>query len=78
MFLNKSITAEEFEKDSEAEVEVEESEAMGVAAVEDVVGMQVSEMEVDNVGEDEVVVEDIRSNGGRKRAPSLPPKPLRK
>ena len=74
MFLNESITAEEFEKDSEAE----ESEVTGVAIVEDKVGAQVSEMEVDDAGEDEVVVEDLKSKGGRKRTPSSPPKPSRK
>ena len=76
LFLNESITAEEFEKDSE--VEVEESEVTGVAVIEDKVGVQVSEMEVDDAGEDEVVVEDLKSKGGRKRAPSSPPKPSRK
>ena len=76
MFLNESITAEEFEKDSEAEAE--ESEVTGVAIIEDRVGAQVSEMEVDDAGEDEVVVEDLKSKGGRKRAPSSPPKPSRK
>ena len=76
LFLNKSITAEEFKKDSE--VEAEESKVTGVAIIEDKVGAQVSEMEVDDVGEDEVVVEDLKSKGGRKRAPSLPPKPSRK
>ena len=74
LFLNESITAEEFKKDSEAE----ESEVTGVAIVEDKVGAQVSEMEVDDAGEDEVVVEDLKSKGGRKRAPSSPPKPSRK
>ena len=74
LFLNESITAEEFEKDSEAE----ESKVTGVAIVEDKVGAQVSEMEVDDAGEDEVVVEDLKSKGGRKRAPSSPPKPSRK
>ena len=74
LFLNDSITAEEFEKDSE----VEESEVTGVAIVKDKVGAQVSEMEVDDVGEDEVVVEDLKSKGGRKQAPSSPPKPSRK
>ena len=80
LFLNESITAEEFEKDSEAEaeVEVEESEVTGVAIIEDKVGAQVSEMEVDDAGEDEVVVEDLKSKGGRKQAPSSPPKPSRK
>ena len=64
MFLNKSITAEEFEKDFEAEAEG--SKAMGVAVVKDAVGVQASEMEVDAAGEDKVVVEDIKSKGGRK------------
>ena len=64
LFLNKSIIAEEFKKDSE--VEVEESEVTGVAVIEDKVGAQVSEMEVDDMGEDEVVVEDLKSKGGRK------------
>ena len=64
LFLNESITAEEFEKDSE--VEAEESEVTGVAVIEDKVGAQVSEMEVDDAGEDEVVVEDLKSKGGRK------------
>ena len=76
MFLNESITAEEFEKDSEAEAEG--SEVTGVAVIEDKVGAQVSGMGVDDVGEDEVVVEDLKSKGGRKRAPSSPPKPSRK
>ena len=76
LFLNESITAEEFEKDSEAEAE--ESEVTGVAVIKDKVGAQVSEMEVDDTGEDEVVVEDLKSKGGRKRAPSLPPKLSRK
>ena len=76
LFLNESITAEEFEKDSEAEAEG--SEVTGVAIIEDKVGSQVSEMEVDDAGEDEVVVEDLKSKGGRKRAPSSPPKPSRK
>ena len=45
LFLNKSITAEDFEK-----ALAEGSEAMGVAVIEDAVGEQVSEMEVDDVG----------------------------
>ena len=64
LFLNESITAEEFEKDSEAEAEG--SKVTGVAIIEDKVGVQVSKMEVDNMGEDEVVVEDLKSKGGRK------------
>ena len=50
LFLNKSITAEDFKKDSEAEALAEGSEAMGVAVIKDMVGEQVSEMEVDDVG----------------------------
>ena len=76
LFLNESITAEEFKKDLEAEAE--ESEVTGVTVIEDKVGAQVSEMEVDDAGEDEVVVEGLKSKGGRKRAPSSPPKPSRK
>ena len=64
LFLNKSITAEEFKKDSEAEAEAEAeaegSEVTGVAVIEDKVGAQVSEMEVDDAGEDKVVVEDLK------------------
>ena len=30
------------------------------------------------MGEDKVVVENVGSKGGRKQAPSSPPKPLRK
>lgn len=76
MFLNESITAKEFEKDSEEEGE--RSEVLGDVISEDAIGMQVSEMEVDDAGEDEVVVEDKRLRGGRKWAPSSPPKPSRK
>ena len=76
MFLNESITAEEFERDSEAEAE--RSEVVEDVTGEDVLGTQTSEMEVGDVGEDEVVVEDKGSKGGRKRAPSLPPKLSRK
>ena len=76
MFLNESITAEEFERDSEAEAE--RREIVEDVASEDVLGTQTSEMEVDNVGEDEVVAENVGSKGGRKQAPSSPPKPSRK
>ena len=76
MFLNESITAEEFERDSE--VEAERSEVVEDVTGEDALGTQTSEMEVDEAGEDEVVVEDKGSKGGRKRAPSSPPKLSRK
>ena len=80
LLLNESITAEEFEKDLEveAEVEVERSKVMEEGMVEDVFGMQMSEMEVDDAGEDEVVAENKGTKGGRKWAPSSPPKLSRK
>ena len=76
LFLNESITAEEFEKDLEAEAE--RSKVTGEGMVEDVFGTQISEMEVDDAGEDKVVVVDKGTKGGRKRVPSLPPKLSRK
>ena len=76
LFLNESITAEEFERDSEAEAE--RSEIVEDIAGKDALGMQTSEMEVDDAGEDKVVVEDKGSKGRRKRAPSSPPKLSRK
>ena len=78
LFLNESITAEEFERDSEVDGEAERSKVTGVDAIEDAVIGQVSEMEIDDVGEDEVEVEDKKLRGGQKRAPSSPPKPSRK
>ena len=76
LFLNESITAEEFEKDLEAEVE--RSKVTGEGMVEDAFGTQMSEMEVDDAGEDEVVAEDKGTKGGRKWVPSSPPKLSRK
>ena len=76
LFLSELITVEEFERD--LEVEVERSKVVGEFVGEDVLGTQTSEMEVDDVEEDEVVVENVGSKGGRKRAPSSPPKLLRK
>ena len=64
LFLNESITVEEFERDSE--VEAERSEVVGEVVGEDTLGTQTSEMKVDDVGEDEVVAEDKGSKGGRK------------
>ena len=64
LFLSESITVEEFERD--LEVEVERSEVVGDVVGEDVLGTQTSEMEVDDVGEDEVVAENVGSKGGRK------------
>ena len=76
LFLNESITAEEFEKD--LEVEAERSKVTGEGMVEDAFGTQMSEMEVDDAGEDEVVAEDKGTKGGRKQVPYLPPKLSRK
>ena len=76
LFLIESITVEEFERDSE--VEAERSEVVGEFVGEDALGTQTSEMEVDDLGEDEVVAENVGSKGGRKRAPSSPPKLSRK
>ena len=76
LFLSELITVEEFERDSE--VEAERSEVVGEFVGEDVLGTQTSKMEVDDVGEDEVVAENVGSKGGRKRAPSSPPKLSRK
>ena len=78
LFLNKSITAEEFKKDSDAEADTERSKVTGEGVVEEVVGTQTSEMEVDDTGEDKVMAEDKGSKGGRKRAPSSPLKLSRK
>ena len=64
LFLNESITAEEFERDLEVDGEAERSEVTGVDAIKNVVVGQVSEMEINNVGEDEVEVEDKKSRGG--------------
>ena len=76
LFLNESITAEEFERGSDAEAE--RREIVEDVASEDALGTQTSEMEVDDMGEDEVVTANVGSKGGRKQAPSLPPKPSRK
>ena len=76
LFLSESITIEEFERD--LEVEAERSKVVGDVVGEDALGTQTSEMEVDDVGEDEVVAENVGSKGGRKRAPSSPPKLSRK
>ena len=59
-------------------MEVERSKVVGDVVGEDALGMQMSKMEVDDAGEDEVVAEDKGSKGGRKQAPSSTPKPLRK
>ena len=71
----------ELEIDSEAEemVEAEGSEAVGTEEFGTTGGTQSSAMEVDEEGEDEVVVvEEAKRGETRKRAPSSPPKSSRK
>ena len=71
----------ELEIDSEAEEmgEAEGSEAIGTEEVGTTGGTQLSAMEVDEEGEDEVVVvEEAKRGETRKWAPSSPPKSLRK
>ena len=71
----------ELEIDSEAEemVEAEGSEAVGTEEFGTTGGTQSSAMEVDEEGEDEVVViEEVKQGETRKRALSSPPKSLRK
>ena len=71
----------ELEVDSEVEemAEAEGSEAVGTEDVGTTGGTQSSAMEVDEEGEDEVlVVEEVRRGETRKRAPSSPPKSSRK
>lgn len=76
MFLNESITAEEFERDLEEEVE--RGEVTGEEVIKEVLGTQISEMEVNDEGEDELVAEEKKLRGGREWALSSPPKPSRK
>ena len=71
----------ELEIDSEAEemVEAEGSEAVRTEEFGTTGGTQSLAMEVDEEGEDEVVViEEVKRGEMRKRAPSLPPKSSRK
>ena len=75
------LSQEALEVNSEAEEmgEAEESEAVGTEEVGTTGGTQLSVMEVDEEGEDEVVVvEEVKRGEMRKRAPSLPPKSSRK
>lgn len=65
LFLNELMMVEEFERDSEAEVE--RSEVTGEGGAEEVTGTQMSKMEVDD-REDEMVVEKSNVSGGRKQA----------
>ena len=79
--LEGQLSQEALEVDSEAEEmgEAEESEAVGTEEFGATGGMQSSAMEVDEEGEDEVVVvEQVKRGETRKRAPSSPPKSSRK
>ena len=78
-FLANEITESELERDSDEAGEVEQNEATGKEEVDDLVGTEISAMEIDDAGEDEVmVVDEAHPSGGRKRAPSSPPKPSNK
>ena len=78
-FMAQTITESELERDSEAEEEDARGEVTGEEAVEGAVGTESSAMEVDDAGEDEVMaVDEARPLGGRKRAPSSPPKQSKK
>ena len=79
--LEGRLSQEALEVDSEAEEmgEAEESEAVGMEEVGTTGGTQSSAMEVDEEEEDKVVVvEQVKRGETRKRAPSSPPKSLRK
>ena len=79
--LEGRMSQAELEIDSEAEEmgEAEGSEAIGTEEVGTTGGTQSSAMEVDEEGEDEVVVEEEAKQGEtRKRAPLSPPKSSRK
>ena len=79
--LEGRLSQEALEVDSEAEEmgEAEESEAVGTEEFGATGGTQSLGMEVDEEGEDEVVVvEQVKRGEMRKRALSSPPKSLRK
>ena len=79
--LEGRLSQEALEVDSEVEEmgEAEESEAVGMEEVGMTGGTQLSAMEVDEEGEDEVVVvEEVKRGETRKRVPSSPPKLSRK
>ena len=79
--LEGRLSQEALEVDSEAEEmgDPEGSEAVGTEEFGTTGGTQSSAMEVDEEGEDEVVVVEETNRGEtRKRAPSLPPKSSRK
>ena len=79
--LEGRLSQEALEVDSEAEEmgEAEESEAIGTEEVGTIGGTQSSAMEVDEEGEDEVVVvEEVKRGETRKQVPLSPPKSSRK
>ena len=78
--LEGQMSQAELEIDSEAEEmgEAEGSEAVRMEEVGMTGGTQSSAMEVDEEGEDEVVVLEVKQGEKRKWAPLLPPKLLRK
>ena len=79
--LEGRLSQEALEVDSEAEEmgDPEGSEAVGMEEFGTTGGTQSSAMEVDEEGEDEVVVvEEAKRGETRKRAPSSPPKSSRK
>ena len=79
--LDGQLSQEALEVDSEAEEmgEAEESEAVRTEEVGMTGGTQLLVMEVDEEGEDEVVVvEEVKRGETRKWAPSSPPKSSRK
>ena len=78
--LEGQMSQAELEIDSEVEemVEAEGSEAVGTEEFGTTGGTQLSAMEVDEEGEDEVVVVEVQRGEMRKRVPLLPPKMSRK
>jgi hypothetical protein len=75
-FMAQRITESELERDSEAEEEEARGAGTGEEGLEGAGGTTSSAMEVDDEGEDEVMADDdVKPVGGRKRAPSSPPKP---
>ena len=78
--LEGQMSQVELEINSEADemVEAEGSEAVGTEDVGMTGGTQSSAMEVDEEGEDEVVVVEVQRGETRKRAPSSLPKLSRK
>ena len=81
-WLEEKLTAVlegQLSQEAEEMGDAEESKAVGTEEVGTTGGTQSSAMEMDEEGEDEVVVvEEVKRGETRKRAPSLPPKSSRK